>query len=106
MAASKNVGKTNKQTDMMKLMQLIILSCKQATFYSSIKNFKKLNLFRRIQLKLHLSMCENCHEFDHQSKIIDKSLASFGSNGLQNSEEVLSEEKIMELKSTINQHIN
>lgn len=91
---------------MMKLMQIIVLSCKQATFYSSIKNYKKLNLIRRLQLKLHLSMCDSCHEFDHQSEIIDKSLANFGKNGHTHSSEILSEEKKSEIKATVYQLLN
>ncbi len=91
---------------MTKLMQIIFLSCKQATFYSSIKNYKKLNLLHRIQLKLHLSMCENCHEFDHQSQLIDKSLEKFNNTNQITSEETLSKEKKLQIKQTVIQHIN
>ncbi|NOR75285.1 MAG: hypothetical protein GQ525_09005 [Draconibacterium sp.] len=94
------------QTTMMRLMQIIILSCKQATFYSSIKNFKKINLIRRIQLKLHLLMCDSCHEFDHQSNIIDQSLVNFSKTNQIISEKNLSEEKKSQIKATVNQHLN
>ncbi len=84
----------------------MILSCWRATYFSSIKSFKKLNIVRRIQLKLHLSMCKDCHEFDHQSQLIDNSLSHLQNNGRLQSEETLSPEKISQIKSTVNQHIN
>ena len=91
---------------MKKLMYKIMLTCKQATFYSSIKSFRKLNLVHRIQLKLHLSMCKSCQEFDHQSQLIDQSMDSFYKNEQNISEENLSEEKKSQIKATVNQYIN
>ncbi|NQU51776.1 MAG: hypothetical protein HQ522_04490 [Bacteroidetes bacterium] len=88
---------------MKKLMYKIMLTCKQATFYSSIKSFKKLEFVRGIQLKLHFMACKNCHEFDHQSQVIDQSLVNFHKNNTLQSEEKLSKEKIAELKDLINQ---
>lgn len=61
---------------------------------------------RRIQLKLHLSMCESCHEFDHQSQLIDQLMDSFIKSEQNLSEENLSEEKILQIKAAVNQHIN
>lgn len=90
---------------MKELMYKIMLTCKLATLYSSIKNFQKLPIVRRIQLKMHLMMCKNCHEFDHQSNIIDKSLLNFHQNDTLQSEETLSNEKIELLKDLINQNI-
>jgi len=86
----------------MKLMQKIMLSCKQATFFSSIKSFRELKLVNKIQLKLHLMMCKNCAEFDKQSQIIDNSLHDFHSNKQLLSKESLSSEKIQGIKSTVN----
>lgn len=82
-----------------------MLTCKQATFYSSIKSIQKLNLVHLIQLKLHLMACKDCHEFDHQSQIIDQVLISFYHNNKLQSEESLSQEKITELKDLINQQV-
>ena len=86
-------------------MQIMVLTCTKATFYSSIRNIKKLNIIRRLQLMLHLSMCKDCHEFDHQSQLIDKSLKKFGDTNIL-SDELLSSEKRTEIKHTINQSIN
>lgn len=83
-----------------------MLTCKQATFYSSIKSLQKLPVVRRIQLKMHLMMCKNCHEFDHQSQIIDQTIVDFTQNEALQSEEKLSEANITTIKNTISQHIN
>ena len=82
-----------------------MLTCKKATFYSSIKRFQKLSFVHRIQLKMHLMMCKDCHEFDHQSQIIDQSMVDFNQNGTFQSEEKLSKGKISTIKTTVNQHI-
>ncbi len=86
-------------------MQKIMLSCKQATFFSSVKNYRKLNVMNRIQLKLHLMACKNCYEYDRQSQIIDKKLSDFQNNNQLLSEEKLSAEKISLIKTSVNQHI-
>ncbi len=90
---------------MKKLMYKIMLTCKQATFYSSIKSLSRISIVRRIQLKMHLMMCKSCHEFDHQSQIIDQSMVDFNQNEDLQSEEGLSKEKISIIKKAVNQHI-
>ena len=90
---------------MKKLIHKIILTCKEATFYSSIKSFKKLKLIHRIQLKFHFMVCKSCHDFDHQSKFIDSSLADYYKNGQLHSDEILSAEKKAQILSTVNQHV-
>lgn len=90
---------------MKQLMYKIMLTCKQATFYSSTRNFQKLPFVRSIQLKLHLMMCEGCHKFDHQNQIIDQSMVDFHQNNNLQSEENLSPEKKSQIKYTVNQEI-
>ena len=90
---------------MKKLMYKIVLTCKQATYYSAVKSFRKLPFVRSMQLKIHMMMCKNCHEFDHQSQVIDQSLADLHQNLQLQSEEVLSKEKKSQIKSTVNQLI-
>lgn len=90
---------------MKKLMYKIVLTCKQATYYSSIKSFRKLPFVRSVQLKMHLMMCESCHEFDHQSQIIDQSIVDLHKNHRFQSEEHISEDKKSQIKSTVNQLI-
>ena len=50
-------------------------------------------------------VCKNCHEFDHQSKLIDQSLIEFLQNEDLKSEEIISEEKIFQLENSVNQNI-
>lgn len=90
---------------MKKLMDKIMLTCKQATFFSSKKNFQKLKFVHRLQLKIHFMACTSCHKFDHQSQIIDKSMVDFYQNTNLQSEECLSKEKFSRIKSVVNQHI-
>jgi len=91
---------------MKKLTQILILTCNKATYYSSIKNFKRLGLISRIQLKFHLLICTACHEFNQQSQIIDESMVDLFKNSKLQSEENLTEEKKSEIKSVVNQHID
>ena len=90
----------------MSLMHKIVLSCKQATFYSSVQAYKKLKKLARMQHKLHLMMCPSCKRFDNQSKIIDQSMQDLHQNKQFLSDELLSSDKKTEIKSSVNQHIN
>lgn len=91
---------------MIQLMDKIMLSCKQATFFSSIKNYKKLKWMQKVQLRMHLLMCRNCKEFDRQSQIIDDSMAEIQKEGHLQSEEMLTKEKKIQLNSTVNQRLD
>lgn len=86
-------------------MQILFLSCWRATYFSSIKTFKKLSLPHRVQLWLHLNMCKDCHEFDQQSKLIDDSISHFQKFEPANYAETLSEEKKSSIKTAVNQAI-
>lgn len=90
---------------MTNLMDKIMLSCKQATFFSSVRNIQKLKPIRRIQLKLHLMTCPDCRKFDKQSLFIDQSLIEFHKNYYLLSEEKLSKEKKSQIKTVVNQEI-
>lgn len=90
---------------MKKLMNKIMLTCKKATFFSSIKNFKELSKTQRIQLKTHQFMCPHCRRFDQQSEIIDETIFRFAKNG-QSTTEKLSKQKKLEMKQSINQKLN
>lgn len=66
---------------------------------------QKLPFARFIQLKMHLMMCKNCHEFDHQSQIIDKLLVDIHQNETLQSKEKLSKTHLSDIKNTVNQLI-
>lgn len=90
---------------MKKLMNKIMLTCKKASFYSSIKSYENLSRRQRIQLNTHLMMCAHCRRFNKQSELIDKNISRFSLNGRQ-TEEHLSEEKKSEIKETVNRHLD
>ncbi|MFW6310456.1 MAG: zf-HC2 domain-containing protein [Prolixibacteraceae bacterium] len=90
---------------MKNMMNKIMLTCRKATFYSSVKNYKKLSRREHIQLNAHLMMCPHCRRFNKQSELIDKNISRFLINGRQ-SEEQLSEEKKSEIKNTVNHYLN
>ena len=88
---------------MNKMMNKIMLTCRKATFYSSIRNYAKLGRRQRIQLNAHLMMCPHCRRFNKQSELIDKNISRFSLNG-KLSEEHLSEERKSEIKKSMEDH--
>ncbi|WP_319483048.1 hypothetical protein [uncultured Draconibacterium sp.] len=90
---------------MMNLMHKIMLSCKQATFYSSIKSFHNIGWLKKQQLNIHLMMCSGCKAFDQQSDLIDKSMEYFSTNDTHLSPLTLSKEKKAAIKKSVNQLI-
>lgn len=91
---------------MMKLMDKMILSCKQATFYCSVKNFKKIGWLKKIQLKIHLKMCRDCFLFNQQSELIDKTIEKFNTTCPNSNTPNLTPEKKSNLKATVNKGIS
>ena len=89
----------------MKMMEKIMLDCKQATFFSSIRSLKKLSWIQRIQLHLHLMVCKGCKKFDYQSKYIDHALTEIQQNTALQSDEILGEGKKSEIEHTIIQKL-
>lgn len=90
---------------MKNLMYKIMLTCKQATFYSSVSSMVKIPFVRRMQLRMHFMACKACHDFDHHMKTIDKALVSSYMDEQLLSNEHLPEEKKAEIQSTLNQSL-
>ena len=88
---------------MQKLMDKIMLTCRQSTFYSAIKNNRKLGLRETIKHRLHLRVCKACRQFDQQSDQIDKSMYDFLFNEELLAEEILPPEKKSILKDKLDQ---
>ena len=84
------------------LMSKIMLTCRKATFFSAVKNVKKLGRIQRLQLMIHLMACPHCREFDRQSDAIDKTLEKLYTPDSNGSEEHLSDDK----KTVIQENIN
>ncbi len=64
-----------KKLDWYRLMsafKFIWLSCEKATFLMSKKEEGKLSVTERIQLKLHLGICDFCSRFQKQTAFISR----------------------------------
>jgi hypothetical protein len=53
---------------------LRLLTCKEATVLVSQRHDRKLTLWERCTLKLHLSICEACRRFVKQTDFIRRAL--------------------------------
>ncbi|MFK5957387.1 MAG: hypothetical protein QM495_00795 [Lutibacter sp.] len=60
---------------MKKIMNILMLSCKKATELIEKRLVTKLSAIEKIQLKMHTSVCSQCSTYEHQSDIIEKSIA-------------------------------
>jgi len=58
-----------------------MLNCKKATELMSrqqdMKAGESLNLAKRIELKMHLFMCNGCHNYNKQLKFIRKAMNQY-----------------------------
>lgn len=62
---------------MMKLMNLMMLSCTRVTELVEKKSSMKLSFIERFQLKLHTLFCAACGTYEKQSKLIDEHLSNW-----------------------------
>lgn len=56
----------------MAIFKFIYLSCKRATFLMSKKEEGKLTALEKVQLKIHLNICDFCTRFEKQTKFFSK----------------------------------
>ncbi len=61
---------------MKKLNHILFLSCLKATELIEKKFHFKLSFIERFQLKIHKMMCDACRQYENQSSIIEKGIAS------------------------------
>ena len=73
----------------------ILISCKDATNFISKKEEKKLNLLQRLQLTIHLIICEFCKLFYKQNNFLINNIKNLST------EESLTESEIKEIESKI-----
>lgn len=55
-------------------MNIIILSCRKATFLIEKGQNNSLSLLDKLQLNMHLKICDKCSTYKKQSLFIEKSL--------------------------------
>lgn len=58
----------------MKLMQAIILSCREASTLIQKNEVGTLGLIEGVQLKMHLSICKLCRQYEKQSARLNEFL--------------------------------
>lgn len=61
---------------MKRLLHIVILSCKKATFFIEKSYVQPLSLTEKLQLRLHLVICDKCAKYKKQSAIIESLLKS------------------------------
>lgn len=65
---------------MKKLMNIIVLSCRKATFLIEKGHNDPLSLFDKLQLSMHLKICEKCSAYQKQSLFIENLLKTHHTN--------------------------
>jgi hypothetical protein len=68
-----------KKSDKMKktlqiMLNKFINSCKKTTELIDKKDISKLSLIEKIQLQLHLQMCNTCHAYEKRSMFLDNAI--------------------------------
>lgn len=59
---------------MKKLMNIIVLSCRKATFLIEKSHNEPLSFLDKVQLSMHLRICDKCAGYQKQSLLIEKVL--------------------------------
>ncbi|WP_421751163.1 hypothetical protein [Croceimicrobium sp.] len=81
----------------MKLLQTLILSCKDASSLIQKKEEGKLGLIQGLQLRVHLSVCVFCRHYEKQSGRINEFIDQYFKDRKPQAQEKFKEE----LKSKI-----
>lgn len=92
----------NKQIK--KIMQAFMISCRKASELMEKKHFVGLNLFEKVSLSVHTSMCDACKNYQDQNDLMEDTLKDHLKNAHPKN---LSEEVEMpeSLKSSISKKI-
>jgi hypothetical protein len=62
---------------MKQLMHLVVLSCRKATELIEKNIYFKLSLIEKIQLRMHMLLCDACTKYKKQSWLLHKILKHF-----------------------------
>lgn len=57
-----------------RLVHILVLSCKTATLLIEKAQRQKLGPLRRLQLSMHLRICDGCLRYQQQSRLIEQVL--------------------------------
>ena len=91
---------------MWKLMNAILLSCREATRIAAEKAFRKLGLREKVQLKMHKTVCHYCRKFDEQNEFIDLAVHRHIEKNQNNPNVSLPEDHKVKIQAIINQSIS
>ncbi len=90
---------------MKSLMHIVILSCKRATFYIEKSHAKRLSFIERVQLRMHLAICDKCAEYKKQSALIEAALKSHQRKVIPSMDLKLSDNFKRLIQSQINENL-
>lgn len=77
-------------------IHLFVLSCRKATFLIEKQLHTSLSPLEKLQLRLHLSLCEYCRAYKRKAIFLDKLLADEGT--MSENKELFSEQEVAGLK--------
>ncbi len=82
------------------MIKKLMINCKDATLMSSMSEDSKLSFSDLLKLKLHLTMCKVCANFDSQVKLLIEAVKKI------DSDVNLTKEEKEELKRMLNDNMN
>lgn len=88
-----------------KLLHILVLSCKRATFLIEKSHGRRLGLIDRFQLKIHLKLCDGCVRYQKQSLFIENLLINDPKNVSNLSDLKLSEKSKELIQKAIEENL-
>ena len=88
---------------MNKLMQLILLSCKKASFFVEKEQDNSLSFIEKLQLNIHMGICDKCSAYQKQSIFINNAIKKNKSSVLLQKQ--LSNDSKEKMRSTIDSQL-
>ena len=90
---------------MKKLIHLIVLSCKKASLLIEKGHHQPLSFVDRIQLRMHLSICDKCTEYQKQSFLIENCMKNNIQEFLKSSGFKLSDTSKIRIQKAIEENL-
>ncbi len=86
-------------------MNLMVLSCQKAGQLIEKKQVKNLTILEKLQLNVHLRICERCADYEKQSVLIDAMLKKHPKQALNGQEIRLSDEIKQRIQKELDKRI-
>lgn len=83
------------------IIHFFVLSCHKATYLMEKRMHTKLTLIERIQIRMHLSLCGYCKEYEKDAVIIDKAIRKIAAGKKAHPPEAFTKEEISQVKQRI-----